>query len=450
MKQKGSIFIRPLTILIDLLLINCILFFISEKQFLSFSFLSYASISWLLISYYTKFYNVYRYTHVTRVITLLVSQFFIFLLAYLSYFSVFKEGEIINNQFYIFSFIFGVITFFKFFIFYLLKKYRSDGKNYRNIVLFGENNSAKKLDNLFHYKNDLGYRFYGFFSDKIHKSKYYLGLIKYGFKYIEDNHIDEIYCDPSEISTSQLIKIRKFVEEKKLELRLLPENKAIYSKDFILEYVGTIPILKPKPLPFEKIETFIFKRVFDIFFSSFVCVFILSWLIPIFWIIIKIDSKGPLFFKQKRDGMNGTQFYCFKFRSMTINTEADIISASKNDKRITKVGSFLRKTSLDELPQFFNVLLGDMSVVGPRPHINLQTKKYIDEVENYLIRNSVKPGITGLAQISGYRGEVIKKSDIENRVKLDIFYIENWSFFLDIKIIIQTLLNFFKGEEKAY
>jgi putative colanic acid biosynthesis UDP-glucose lipid carrier transferase len=450
LKQKGSIFIRPLTILIDLLLINCILFFISEKQFLSFSFLSYASISWLLISYYTKFYNVYRYTHVTRVITLLVSQFFIFLLAYLSYFSVFKEGEIINNQFYIFSFIFGVITFFKFFIFYLLKKYRSDGKNYRNIVLFGENNSAKKLDNLFHYKNDLGYRFYGFFSDKIHKSKYYLGLIKYGFKYIEDNHIDEIYCDPSEISTSQLIKIRKFVEEKKLELRLLPENKAIYSKDFILEYVGTIPILKPKPLPFEKIETFIFKRVFDIFFSSFVCVFILSWLIPIFWIIIKIDSKGPLFFKQKRDGMNGTQFYCFKFRSMTINTEADIISASKNDKRITKVGSFLRKTSLDELPQFFNVLLGDMSVVGPRPHINLQTKKYIDEVENYLIRNSVKPGITGLAQISGYRGEVIKKSDIENRVKLDIFYIENWSFFLDIKIIIQTLLNFFKGEEKAY
>lgn len=450
MKQKRSIFIRPLTILIDLLLINCILFFISEKQFLSFSFLSYASISWLLISYYTKFYNVYRYTHVTRLITLLISQFFIFLLAYLSYFSVFKEGEIINNQFYIFSFIFGFITFFKFFIFYLLKKYRSDGKNYRNIVLFGENNSAKKLDNLFHYKNDLGYRFYGFFSDKIHKSKYYLGLIKHGFKYIEDNHIDEIYCDPSEISSSQLIKIRKFVEEKKLELRLLPENKAIYSKDFILEYVGTIPILKPKPLPFEKIETFIFKRVFDIFFSSFVCVFILSWLVPILWIIIKIDSKGPLFFKQKRDGMNGTQFYCFKFRSMTINTEADIISASKNDKRITKVGSFLRKTSLDELPQFFNVLLGDMSVVGPRPHINLQTKKYIDEVENYLIRNSVKPGITGLAQISGYRGEVIKKSDIENRVKLDIFYIENWSFFLDIKIIIQTLLNFFKGEEKAY
>ena len=450
MKQKRSIFIRPLTILIDLLLINCIVFFISDKQFLNFSFLSYTSTSWLLISYYTKFYNVYRYTHVARVVTLLVSQFFIFLLAYLSYFSIFKEGEIINNQFSIFSFILGFITFFKFLIFYLLKKYRSDGKNYRNIVLFGENNTAKKLDNLFHYKNDLGYRFIGYFSDKIYKSKHYLGIVRDGFNYIENNDIDEVYCDPSEISLSQLIKIRKFVEEKKLELRLIPENKAIYSKDFILEYFGTVPILKPKPLPFEKIETFIFKRFFDIIFSLFICVFLLSWLIPILWVFVKLESKGPLFFKQKRDGMNGTHFYCFKFRSMTINTESDIISASKNDIRITKVGSFLRKTSLDELPQFFNVLLGDMSVVGPRPHINLQTKKYIDEVENYLIRNSVKPGITGLAQISGYRGEVIKKSDIENRVKLDIFYIENWSFFLDIKIIIQTFLIFFKRQEKAY
>jgi putative colanic acid biosynthesis UDP-glucose lipid carrier transferase len=129
---------------------------------------------------------------------------------------------------------------------------------------------------------------------------------------------------------------------------------------------------------------------------------------------------------------------------------ADKVSASKNDIRITKVGSFLRKSSLDEMPQFFNVLLGDMSTVGPRPHINVQTEKYIHEVENYLIRNSVKPGITGLAQISGYRGEVIKKIDIENRVKLDVFYIENWSFFLDIKIIAQTCFNFFIKEEKAY
>lgn len=450
MKQKRSILIRPLVILIDLIIINTVIYIISDVEYLNLLFITYITVSWLFIGYYTKFYNVYRYTHITRLVTLLLSQFFVFSLAYLSYFSLFKEGEVINNQLIILLLIISLITFFKFFIFFLLKKYRSEGNNFRNIVLFGDTNSANTLENLFHRKNDLGYRFYGFFSDKTYKSKKYLGSLKDGFNYVLENNIDEIYCDPSQISESFLIKTRKFTESNKLELRLIPENKAIYSKDFILEYFGTIPILKPKPLPFEKIETHISKRIFDIFFASVICLFILSWLLPILWILIKLDSKGPLFFKQKRDGLDGKQFFCYKLRSMKVNKEADKLSASRNDKRITKVGAFLRKSSLDELPQFYNVLLGDMSVVGPRPHINIQTKKYVNEVKNYLIRNSVKPGITGLAQISGYRGEVIKKSDIENRVRLDVFYIENWSFFLDIKIILQTFLNFFKKEEKAY
>lgn len=449
MKQKRSIFIRPSIILIDLLLINAIVYFISDKEYLNISFLSYISLFWLVTSYYTKFYNVYRYTHVSRLLGLLLSQFFIFSLAYLSYFSVFKEGEIINNQVLIFSLIFCFIVFFKFFIFLLLKKYRSDGKNYRNVVLFGEISSAKKLDDLFHRKNDLGYRFFGFFSDKHYKSKNYLGPTKNGFNYIVENKIDEIYCDSSKVNSVQLVKIRKFGQENNLELRLLPENKAIYSKDYILEYFGTIPILKPKPLPFERAETHLLKRLLDTVFAALVCLFLLSWLIPILWLIIRLDSKGPLFFRQKRDGINGSQFFCYKLRSMKINNEANRTSASKNDKRITKVGAFLRRTSMDELPQFFNVLIGDMSIVGPRPHINVQTKRYVNEVENYLVRNSVKPGITGLAQISGYRGEVVKNSDIKNRVRLDIFYIENWSFFLDIKIIAQTCFNVFIKDENA-
>jgi putative colanic acid biosynthesis UDP-glucose lipid carrier transferase len=448
--QKKSILIRPLIILLDLLVINVIVYAISDNEYLNVTFLSYISIFWLAISYYTKFYNVYRYTHITKLFTLLTSQFFVFALAYLSYFSIFKEGEIIENQIKTFSLILGIVSFFKFFIFYLLKKYRAGGKNFRNIVLFGGLNSAKKMESLFNYKNDLGYRFYGFFSDKLYKSKNYLGQIKCAFDYILTNKIDEIYCDPSDISKNQLIEIRRFVDINKLQLRLIPENNAVYSKDFILEYFGTIPILKPKPLPFEKIETHIFKRFFDVILSVLVCVFILSWLFPILFIIIKVDSRGSLFFKQKRDGLDGKQFYCYKLRSMEVNNDADILSASKNDKRITKVGAFLRKTSLDELPQFFNVLIGNMSIVGPRPHINIQTKKYVNEVDNYLVRHSVKPGITGLAQISGFRGEVIRKSDIENRVKLDIFYIENWSLFLDIKIVAQTFFNVFKKEDKAY
>jgi putative colanic acid biosynthesis UDP-glucose lipid carrier transferase len=383
-------------------------------------------------------------------VTLFLSQFFVFSLAYSSYFTLFKEGKTIDNKVLNFCLILFFISLLKIYIFFLRRKYRSEGNNYRNIVHFGRISSADKLEDLFHFKNDLGYRFIGFFSSKTYKSKKYLGHTKMGFKYIEENDIDEIYCDPSEFSSSQLIKIRKFAEKKDVALRLMPENNAIYSKDFVLEYFGTVPILKPKRLPFEKMDTHIKKRILDIFCSAFVCVYILTWLLPILWIVIRIDSKGPLFFKQKRDGINGTQFLCYKLRSMNVNNNADKVSASKNDTRITKVGAFLRRTSLDEFPQFFNVFLGDMSIVGPRPHMNLHTKKYINEVENYLIRNSVKPGITGLAQISGYRGEVIKKSDIKNRVRLDIFYIENWSFFLDIKIIAQTFFSVFIKEEKAY
>ncbi|OBY63657.1 exopolysaccharide biosynthesis polyprenyl glycosylphosphotransferase [Polaribacter reichenbachii] len=450
MKQRKSIYIKPLVILIDLFLICSIIFATSFKDYLNTSFLTYIILSWLITTYYTKFYNVYRYTQVGVIITLLMSQFFVFALAYLSYFTVFKEGEVVNHQIFIFFLILSFITFFKFFIFYILRKFRSEGKDHRTIILFGGINSAKKLKDLFHSKNDFGYRFNGFFSNSEHKSKEYLGDVKKGFRLLDLGGIDEVYCNPSEITTNQLTKIRKFAEEKDIELRILPENKAIYRKDFILEYFGTIPVLKPKPLPFEKVETHISKRILDIIFSALVCITILSWLLPILWIFIRLDSKGPLFFKQKRDGINGRQFYCFKLRSMTVNDDADKVSASKNDKRITKVGAFLRKTSLDELPQFFNVLLGDMSIVGPRPHMNAHTKKFTNEIENYLVRNSVKPGITGLAQISGYRGEVVEKSDIKNRVRLDIFYIENWSFFLDIKIIVQTFFSVFLKEEKAY
>jgi putative colanic acid biosynthesis UDP-glucose lipid carrier transferase len=209
-------------------------------------------------------------------------------------------------------------------------------------------------------------------------------------------------------------------------------------------------VLNVNKLPFDFTENFYLKRFFDIFFSIFVCLFILSWLIPILWIIVKLESEGPLVFKQGREGLNGKEFTCYKFRSMRMNKQSNKIHAIKNDARVTKVGAFLRKTSMDELPQFLNVLLGDMSVVGPRPHLETLSLEYQKDVDNYLKRHIVKPGVTGLAQVGGYRGEIKKKSDIKNRVRLDIFYIENWSFFLDIKIIMQTVLNVFKGEEKAY
>lgn len=450
MKQKRSTFIRPLVVILDLIGINIVICVVNDFNFYNLSFITYSSLFWLFIAYHTNYYKVYRYTHISKLIYYILSQSFIFSLAYLSYFSVFKEGFVINNQLLILLLILATITSLKLLVYFSLKIYRSEGRNFRNVVLFGETKSAKLLAKLFNDKEDLGYRFKGFFTEGKSSSKLFIGNIDKGFEYIVKNNIDEIYCSPNVIENSKYLKIQKFVKKNDLELKIVPETTAIYSKDFTLDYVGTIPILKAKLLPFEKLETHIIKRSFDIILSMLIFLFILSWLIPILAVIIKLDSKGGVFFKQKRDGVDGKSFDCYKLRSMKINKEADIVSATKNDSRITKFGKFLRKTSLDELPQFYNVFIGDMSIVGPRPHINLQTKKYTKEIKNYLIRNSVRPGITGLAQISGYRGEVIKRSDIENRVRLDIFYIENWSLFLDIKIIFQTFLNFFRKEDKAY
>jgi putative colanic acid biosynthesis UDP-glucose lipid carrier transferase len=194
----------------------------------------------------------------------------------------------------------------------------------------------------------------------------------------------------------------------------------------------------------------IIKRIFDIAFSLIIIIGLLSWLTPILAIIIRLDSKGSLFFVQKRNGLNSTEFKCFKFRSMEINELADIEQVSKNDARITRVGKFIRKTSIDELPQFFNVLFGDMSVVGPRPHMVSHTNMYAERIDKFMVRHFIKPGITGLAQTKGFRGEVETDKDIINRVRYDIFYIEKWSLLLDLKIIFKTIHNTLQGDKKAY
>jgi putative colanic acid biosynthesis UDP-glucose lipid carrier transferase len=450
MKSGYSILIRPLQVIIDISIIFLIIFFVKDKDYLNTSFLSFVIIFWLLTSYFTSYYNVYRYYHILKILSLIIKQFLIFTLGYFFYFSAFREGVIVNNQFIIIISLIVSISIVKILGFHLLKKYRLSGKNYRNVIVFGEGKSAQNIVRLFSDKEDLGYRFYGFFADNESKHKRHLGSINEGLKYTFDNNIDEVYCEESSITLLQLKKIREFCSQNNIEFSLIPENKAIYSKGFTVEHYGIIPILKPKQLPFERIETHIIKRFFDLFFSSLVCLFVFSWLFPVIILIIRIESKGATIFKQKREGINGGEFICYKFRSMSTDRKVDIGHTKINDDRITKVGAFLRKTSIDEFPQFFNVLLGQMSIIGPRPHMNSHSLKFDKEVANYMKRKSVKPGITGLAQVSGYRGEIKKRSDIKNRVRLDIFYIENWSFILDLKIVFQTALNIFKGDKNAY
>ena len=197
-------------------------------------------------------------------------------------------------------------------------------------------------------------------------------------------------------------------------------------------------------------KAFAHKRAFDILFSFLVVALLLSWLTPIIAFLIKLESKGPTFFKQLRTGKDGKLFYCLKFRSMAVNAAADVEQALKNDSRVTKLGSFLRKTSIDELPQFINVLKGEMSIVGPRPHMVLHTEKYSRTIHNFMDRHLVMPGITGLAQVSGHRGEIKQLDAMAKRVDADLEYIDKWSFWLDLRIMLLTIQKVVQPDEKAY
>jgi putative colanic acid biosynthesis UDP-glucose lipid carrier transferase len=244
--------------------------------------------------------------------------------------------------------------------------------------------------------------------------------------------------------------ITQFADNNLKVVKFIPEQNTILNKELKRDFYGLVPVLEFRSIPLDDSYSLAFKRVFDVVFSIFVIGFIMSWLTPILALLIKLESDGPVFFKQKRNGYNYKSFNCFKFRSMVINKEADLIQVQKADDRVTNVGKFLRQTSIDELPQFFNVLIGDMSVVGPRPHMLSHTDMYASKVDKFMVRHFVKPGITGLAQVSGFRGEVESDSDIIGRVKFDIYYVENWSVLLDVKIIIKTIVKAFKGDDKAY
>ncbi|UKT62229.1 exopolysaccharide biosynthesis polyprenyl glycosylphosphotransferase [Pedobacter mucosus] len=191
------------------------------------------------------------------------------------------------------------------------------------------------------------------------------------------------------------------------------------------------------------------KRIFDLLFSLTIVLFF-SWLYLILAGLIRLESKGNVIFKQKRTGKNNQDFWCYKFRTMVINTDSHHRQASKGDVRITKIGRFLRRSSMDELPQFLNVILGNMSVVGPRPHMIKHTEEYQNIIEGYMKRHDMLPGITGWAQIKGFRGETTASESMQKRVDHDIWYIKNWSVLLDVKIVLLTVLHIFNGHENAY
>jgi putative colanic acid biosynthesis UDP-glucose lipid carrier transferase len=421
------------------------LYLVEEKD--QFIFSVFISIVWILLSVYSKFYQVYRYTRPVNILSLIVKQYILYLLLVFAFSGLYHELDIYPKPIIKYTALcFLLITILKLAIYYLLQKFRvSFGGNFRSTVIFGLNKKTIALENFFNKNPEYGYLHQKTFSFKNKDQS-----LKDCFEFILNEKVDEIYCSISEHTNAQIADIVDFADNNLKILKFIPDSKEIYSKRLRYEYYDYIPILTLRTIPLEDSVNMIIKRGFDIVFSSIVIVFILSWLTPLIALLIKLESKGPIFFKQSRNGFNYREFDCYKFRSMTPNKDANLYQATRGDQRVTKVGKFIRKTSIDELPQFFNVLFGDMSVVGPRPHMVSHTNMYAKKIDKFMVRHFVKPGITGLAQVSGFRGEVESDKDIIGRVKLDIFYIENWSLITDLKIIAQTFVNAVKGEDKAY
>ena len=444
---RYSGYIRPFSYLIDLIIINVLAIYIMPFHLNAVYYAIFISFTWFIIAANLGFYEVYRYTKVIAILNCTLKQAILFALFCLVLEYFYSETA---NQKRVVLFVLvslSVVLSIKLFVYYFLRKFRVlFGGNSRTVVLLGNEENTNPLKYFFTDNPDYGYKLIKVFTLEDRKKE----RIDECLSFALEAKMDEIYCSMADLSDSQISEIINFADNNLKTLKLIPGEKQILSRNSKFEYYDYIPVISLRNILQDETLNKVFKRVFDLIFSSIVILGLLSWLTPIMAIIIKWDTKGPLFFVQKRNGLNYKEFNCYKFRSMELNDKADLDLASKNDVRITKVGKFIRKTSIDELPQFFNVLLGDMSVVGPRPHMVSVANLYASKVDKFMVRHFVKPGITGLAQTKGFRGEVETDEDIINRVKYDIFYMENWSILLDIKIILNTIYNMLKGDEKAY
>ena len=441
---RYSKYLRPITITFDLIVLVIFGIWLLPDSFQATYFYLYLAFSWIVISITTKFYQVYRFTKLIQIAQKIIKQYFLFALNIFALNGLFS----LTNKYSVVGFyLLGtaiVIVLAKYLIFWLLKLFRKYYKgNLRRIVIVGHDDLTANFINFVTGNDDYGYKLFGSFS-LIDSSPEDV------IAFCIENDIDEIYLSLEKANTKQVSVFIDYVDNNLKLLKFLPSQKDLLSANLKVDYYGVIPVMASRTTPLNDPLNYFIKRLFDIVFSTLVIILIMSWLTPLIAILIRLESKGPIFFKQKRNGLDYEEFNCYKFRSMFVNENADIDEAVKNDPRITKVGAFIRRTSIDEMPQFFNVFVGTMSVVGPRPHMLNFTEKYAVKVNKFKARHFIKPGITGMAQTHGYRGEIENDTDIINRIKYDIFYMESWSLLLDMKIIYLTIKNAIKGEKKAY
>jgi Undecaprenyl-phosphate glucose phosphotransferase len=410
---------------------------------------------WILVALMLKLYELKRIMRLDKVLFNLFKAFGFNILIITAVLFSLKQSEFSREHLYAtYLMLFGLIMFWRYISIKLIKLYRKSGYNYSRVIIVGGGEVAQQLNDYFNSDDVLGVRLLGVFSDSDFsfeiKDSVKTGALDSLEQFALKNDIDEIFYTMSLTYTKKIKGLVNFCDKYMIRFKVVPDFRGFIFKRVNIDFFNDVPVITLREEPLTDFINRFTKRVFDLIFSLLTIVFVLSWLYPIIAVLIKLSSKGPVLFKQSRSGVNNEEFLCYKFRSMTMSEEADIKQATKGDVRITKIGAFLRKSSLDEFPQFFNVFMGDMSTVGPRPHMLRHTEEYSNLIQKYMVRQLVKPGITGAAQVKGYRGETKELEDMEGRVRLDVWYIENWSLSLDINIIFHTVWNAFKGDEKAY
>jgi Undecaprenyl-phosphate glucose phosphotransferase len=340
-------------------------------------------------------------------------------------------------------------------IFYLALQGYCRKRNFltRKVLIVGYNETAKKLAS--YLEADGQYtQVVGFCEEKERVRELSLlpiiGPVHRAVETSKQMGVEEIFSTIGPEQEPKLYRVMQEADQHCIRFRFVPDLNLFLNRSFHIQYINDIPVLSVRKEPLNEVGNVIKKRIFDLLVSGFVCVFILPWMIIIIGLLIWLESPGPIFFKQLRTGQNNKPFWCLKFRSMKINSEADNKQAERNDARLTRIGKFLRRTSLDEFPQFINVLKGEMSVVGPRPHMLKHTDDYSKIIKEYMVRHFAKPGVTGWAQVNGFRGEIKTLEQMQGRVSHDLWYAENWNLWLDVRIIFLTIYSIFRGDQNAF
>ena len=463
MNRQFERYLQITLLLLDIVALN-VVFFIFQIVFTNrfhfessdayFKYILVANGAWLLLAFFLRTYSPNILLNFEDFTKRTIQVFLVWIILVLFY--LFFSRELTVSRFFIISSTsaFGLgLLLNKFIYLGIFRYFKNSQFLVKRILILGYNETAKKLAS--HFEQDaLNTEIIGFVEDEenVQELSHYpvLANVDETLRVAKERNVQEIFSTITPEQNKYIYDLMYQSEKECIRFRIVPNLSVFVTREVHIEYYGELPILSLRKEPLDDVGNRIKKRALDLGISLFVTVFILSWLMPLIGILILLESGRPIFFKQLRTGRDKKPFYCWKFRSMRKNKDADLRQASKDDNRITALGRFLRKSSLDEFPQFINVLRGEMSLVGPRPHMLKHTSDYSKVVNDYMVRQFIKPGITGWAQINGYRGEIFNPEQIRMRVNKDLWYLENWTLWLDIRILFLTVYYIFKGDSKAY